>query len=326
MMNAPDPFELEYRKRQRRAHWQLVRAQSERLIARTRGSERAWHTRAEWDEDEHPRDEDGKFTSGGGGGGGSSKPSGGSKPAAAKPVPEGPSDTSHSVAQETGEHPGKGYSKDAVVKDGVIHTPNVEDAARALHEGKKVNLDQPAKVSVLLNKLGSVTKEMIEKGEKAPTFDLCNVTVSGTNLFCVESKGIPRVEMPQIPEGKEEDFIKHLASKGYKTEVGQTFAAHIRATQNELNGGKVAGIAKAMREEGFKNIPLFVSKDNYVLDGHHRWAAEIGNDTIDGILANDKQMAVRRVDATITQLLEEADIFTEGKGKVGVGEGLRKPK
>ena len=42
-----------------------------------------------------------------------------------------------------GDHPGKGYSKEAVVKKGVIYTSNVNDAARALYEGKKVELDQP---------------------------------------------------------------------------------------------------------------------------------------------------------------------------------------
>jgi hypothetical protein len=33
---------------------------------------------------------------------------------------------------------------------------------------------------------------------EGPKFDLCKVTVKGTNLFCVESKGIPRIKMPQL--------------------------------------------------------------------------------------------------------------------------------
>src|SRR5262245_35474987 len=131
----------------------------------------------EWDEAKHPREpggssEGGQFTSGGGGdggGGGEEKPSGG--------------------------HPGKGYSKDAKVINGVIHTSNVYDAARALYEGKKVNLTQKRSVSTLIAHLGRISQRMIASGGKAPTFNLCDVTVEGSNLFCVESKGIPRISM-----------------------------------------------------------------------------------------------------------------------------------
>ena len=41
---------------------------------------------------------------------------------------------------------------------------------------------------------------MIAKGGKAPNFNLCNVSVTGSNLFCAESKGIPRIQMPQLDD------------------------------------------------------------------------------------------------------------------------------
>ena len=254
---------------------------------------------------DQPRDEGGRWSETGGGGGG-----GGEASTALK-----------------------GYSKNAKLKNGVIYTTDVDDAAKALYEGRRVELDQVRSVSVLLDRLAAVTERMIQRGEKAPTVDLCKVTIQGTNLFCVESKGIPRIEMPQMDEAQTKKFIEHLVAKGHKVSNEDQYASYLRATQNELNGSKVAGIAKAMRsgehEKGpeaaqvYKSPRIVVSDDDYVLDGHHRWAAKVGNDSIDGILTNDTKLEISRVDMTITQLLEEAHEFTGGKGRKGVGD--RKP-
>src|SRR5215471_19897259 len=84
---------------------------------------RAWRIIDKFDPSE-PRDEQGRWTDGGGGDGG-----GGER-----------------------EHPGEGYTKDAYVKGGVIYTSSVNDAARALAEDRRVELDQPRKISVLLKK------------------------------------------------------------------------------------------------------------------------------------------------------------------------------
>ena len=136
--------------------------------------------------------------------------------------------------------------------------------------------------------------------------------------------------MPQMDEATTKKFIEHLADKGHKVTNEDQYASYLRATQNELNGGKVAGIAKSMRsgehEKGpeaaqvYKPPRMVVSTDDYILDGHHRWAAKVGNDSIDGILTNDTKIEISRVDMTITQLLEEADKFTGGKGRKGVGD------
>jgi hypothetical protein len=255
-----------------------------------------------FDESQHPRDDHGRWTDAGGGddGDGESKPSG-------------------------GEHPGEGYSAQATLKDGVIHTSNVYDAVRALHEGRKVELDQPRTVSVLLDKLGEIAKDMIAKGEKAPTFDLCNVTIKGTNLFCADAKGIPRVEMPQLTKQQDEPFFKYLQAQGHSIEREEQYASYLRATQAELNGAKVSAIAAAMRSAaGYDSNPIFVSNDDYILDGHHRWAAEIGNDARDNVLGNDKKMAIFRVDMNIIQLMEEAEKFTGGEGKLSVADEARR--
>ena len=68
-----------------------------------------------------------------------------------------------------------------------------------------------------------------------------------------------------------------------------------------------------------KPVRLVVSKDNYILDGHHRWAAQIGIDAANNRLG-DLHMRVSRVNIGIISLLKEAEAFTGGKGHVSAGD------
>ena len=244
-----------------------------------------------------PRDEAGRWTDGGGSGGGDSKETGGK-----------------------GTHPGKGYSKHAYVDSkGVIHTSNVYDAQRALFEDRKVDLKQPKQVSTLIKRLGETAAEMAAHGETAPTFNLCNVSIEGTNLFCAESKGIPRAEMPVIPAKQTKAFVKYLKKQGYKVEKDSERADHLRATQSEISGAKVAASMKRIEEEGFYKR-LVVSRDDYILDGHHTWAGQVGVDIKDGKFDEEKGVKVFRVDISITKLIAEAEKWTGGKGKKPASE------
>jgi len=231
-------------------------------------------------------------------------------------------DQTHSVMQDLkgDKHPGHGYSKSAVLRpDGSIYTTDVNDAARALFEGKKVELDQPRKVSTLIHRLGYIVANWQKtfKGEKDPKFNLCNVSVSGTNLFCAESKGIPRPQMPQLDSQQQKDFVAQLQNEGFKVSNGQEFANHLRATQNELGGIQTASNLdrlEAQKGDMTGAPPLIVSKDNYILDGHHRWAAKIGYDYSQDKLDDKLKMNIQRVDIDIMTLVAKANAFTGGKG------------
>lgn len=213
---------------------------------------------------------------------------------------------------------------------------DVEKAAKLLAEGKKVRLKQPREVATLLDKLKAMVDEAVEKGEDAPTYDLCNVSVPGTNLFCAESKGIPRTRMPQLsgkpmPGSKADKleknkkgevdlgqlFVEHLAELGIKTVREEETAEKLRASQSQLNGGKVAGMVGFMQKSG-QDLPggeagIFVSDEGYVIDGHHRWAAQVALDTTDGVLG-DVVMPIRRIDANIVDLLALANQFALDMG------------
>jgi hypothetical protein len=120
--------------------------------------------------------------------------------------------------------------------------------------------------------------------------------------------------MPQLPDEKGPAFTKFLTDKGYKTTQGTEKASFLRATQSELVGVKVSGIMGYFRtKDASTDPPLFVSKDNYIVDGHHRWAARVGLDAENNQLGQT-DVNIVRVDLPIIELLAEAETFTEGKG------------
>ena len=242
-----------------------------------------------------PRDPEGKWTTGGGGSGGA------------------------------GKHPGKGYSAAARIdKHGVIQTTSVYDAQLALAQGHDVELDQPRKVSVLIDRLGAAAAKMIEHGDKAPNYNLCGIMIKGESLFCHENQGIPRIKMPQLDKQQTKAFIAHLKEQGYEVTKEKVRSDHLRATQEEISGAKVAEVANKLRTRfgGEVSKRLIVSKDDYVLDGHHHWAAKMGIDYADGTAKGDTKLKVSRVDISITKLLKLANQFTGGKGAKGTGDAI----
>jgi len=197
---------------------------------------------------------------------------------------------------------------------GVVHTTSVVDAARALYDGKKVDLNQPREVATLVDHLGQVAKHMIAMGDAAPNFNLCNVSVDNTNIFCAVSEGIPRIDMPQLPPNLH-PFLSFLGEKGLGFQPAMEKAGYLRATQNELIGAKVAAIAKALQNIDPRKLdPLVVSKDNYIVDGHHRWSAEVAISAEQGNF--DRPLEIYRVNSDILPLLKLANDFTGGKGHV----------
>lgn len=193
-----------------------------------------------------------------------------------------------------------------------------------------------------------------QKGEDVgedPTFDLCTVTVPGTNLFCGESLEIARKKMPQLKtkatpgspaeellrkqlekKGKEFNpkeevdaegaFLEHLKDKGVKFTTGESMdSTAMKATQNELVGAKVMSMVNALARPDEVGIPkevqpkvraaltapLIVSKDGYVLDGHHRWAAVAVMDLMKGNGQNPTKIPVIRVDMNIEDLVQESN-------------------
>lgn len=279
--------------------------------------------------------------------------------------------------------PVRGQNGEIIMPDqsGVYDAGNdVELAANLLSRGCRVQLEQPEYASAVIEELkGRIDrmeedafqnwckeknlpypapgddsrKELKKQWEDdpdawsgAPQINLCDIYVPRSNLFCIDNKGRPRIEMPQLkavplkdtfadslPKDKGEAdlteyFLDELREEGYRVGERETVpASHLRATQSELNGKKVGGMLsslvsdKIVDEETGKTLHeifddddgIVVSRDGYILDGHHRWAALVGLDARDGNLG-DVTVPIRRVDIGIVELLEKSNDFCEKVG------------
>jgi hypothetical protein len=146
-----------------------------------------------------------------------------------------------------------------------------------------------------INKVAQIVAKAKENNQPIPDINLCDITVPGTNLYCDDNLGIPRDEMPQF-KGKattgsraenmptddagevdtEPVFRKMLDDKGIKVLQTEVPADKLKATQKDLVGAKVIGMMGALEKDPQHpkiTAPIYVSRDGYVIDGHHRWAA-----------------------------------------------------
>jgi 2'-5' RNA ligase len=205
-------------------------------------------------------------------------------------------------------------------------------AQELLSQGKHVRLNTVDDVGTLLDKLASRVKQAERMGDKAPTYDLCKVSVPKTNLFCARSKGIPRTKMPQLggipvpgsladklPRDKKGEvniadaFREELKARGIKSKIVDVKAAWLKASQANLDGPKVAGMSKAMKEGKVPDAPIFVTSDGYIIDGHHRWASKVAIDAEDGHLG-DIEMPVEMLDMEIGEALDFTNAFALAMG------------
>ena len=216
----------------------------------------------------------------------------------------------------------------------LISISGPEDARRVIEGDLPAAVATEREAYTILTELARMANEAKASKGKAPNYDFCKVSIPGTNLFCGDSKGIPRKKMPQFsgeatpgsraeaklqqnPNEKGEvdgtqEFIQHMEELGVKVERRQVLASTLRASQSELVGEKVAGM---MTNPDFKpeDAPIFVSRDGYVIDGHHRWAAQVGRDLEDGNIG-DLPLNVIVIDMDILEVLEEANKFVEEFG------------
>lgn len=93
-----------------------------------------------------------------------------------------------------------------------------------------------------------------------------------------ESLHIKRKDMPQIIGDHYEDFRKWLADNKIVCFEFHAVPSHYKATQNEFNKEKVKSILKSQKNLKNKEPnPIIVTQDNLILDGHHRWLANLIN-------------------------------------------------
>ena len=124
--------------------------------------------------------------------------------------------------------------------------------------------------------------------------DLC----VGKRSICKGDLGIPRKYMPQFlttaDVGVFRKFIRRVY--GISSHRKTARAKNLRPSQSEISRKRIKNMIT--KEDLFKKVtvPLVISQDNYVVDGHHRWAAF-------RVKQPDKRLPVVVIDAPIKDVL-----------------------
>ena len=137
--------------------------------------------------------------------------------------------------------------------------------------------------------------------------------------------GIERGELPQIPKDSIEEYLGYLESNKIPFEIQSQPVASLNSSQTEIDLDKVRDM---MTDEDVNNTPIIVSKDDYILDGHHRALAAFNSD-------KESEIPVIKIDLPIDELIEVSNDFNGsynqdidedlrnwfGKGKTGSKDG-----
>ena len=116
--------------------------------------------------------------------------------------------------------------------------------------------------------------EMARAGTKGN--DVTNIRVEGTRLMGLDGKGFARIKMPQVDEKDRPRFIQDiLKSDGIKVKQLDLDPLKLKPIQKEINGDKCGGIAGSNPDGIPAPMRILVSRDGYVIDGHHTWGAAV---------------------------------------------------
>lgn len=168
------------------------------------------------------------------------------------------------------------------------------------------------------NNLGIPRKHMPQLGgEFEPGSPVAKMVEEGT--LEADKKGEVKIEGL---------FKQALEEKGVKMKDTTISADRLKSTQAQLVGDKVAGMLATLKgertkftkdksdeelEAAKKNImaPIFVSRDGYILDGHHRWAAQVAYRMAKG---EPTKMKVVAVDMDIDDLVDATNEYATQMG------------
>lgn len=97
-------------------------------------------------------------------------------------------------------------------------------------------------------------------------------------------KEIERADMPQVRGKDTPELLKTLADSGVAYRRGKIAVDKLKPTQEDGIPAKIDAIASKLTN-GESVPPIVISKDGYIMDGHHRWLAvkKVGGNTIEVI-------------------------------------------
>ena len=86
---------------------------------------------------------------------------------------------------------------------------------------------------------------------------------------------LPRHELPQIPTKEVPRFVHFCQENGVPVRAVHIHVMKLLPIQKHLNVDKVK---RFLDIKDSYQVPLIISNDNHIVDGHHRWASAAVND------------------------------------------------
>jgi hypothetical protein len=81
---------------------------------------------------------------------------------------------------------------------------------------------------------------------------------------------IPRHLLPQIPATKLPEFVSHLREAGIRSGLAALPVIKLKPIQAHVNREKIENLKQ---KSDLIKKPLIVTREGYIVDGHHRWIA-----------------------------------------------------
>jgi hypothetical protein len=114
------------------------------------------------------------------------------------------------------------------------------------------------------------------------------------------SLGINRDVLPQIDKDELENYLEYLGSYHIPFQIEFQPISSLNSSQEKIDTDKVKDI---MKNEDEINTPIIVSKDDYILDGHHRALAAFNLD-------RENEIPVVKVDLSLDELIHISNDFS----------------
>jgi hypothetical protein len=187
--------------------------------------------------------------------------------------------------------------RDAHTKAGKPVSP--DQAIKDLEAGKRPHVE-PKDVSAVLAKTALRDDHL----------DLTELQVQGTLKFGGDGLGIARKNMPQLPGDKLPDYLQTWRNRGVGVTRTSVDPVTLKPMQKEVSATKVGQMLGVMRTGQLGAGDIVITRDNYVLDGHHRWGAG----TALAFERSGVKVPVVRIDRDGRDVLRDALQWTRDQG------------
>lgn len=133
-----------------------------------------------------------------------------------------------------------------------------------------------------------------------------NVT-KGFKILGQGNKGYIRSEMPQLDGDVFDEFLAFLQGLGIEVLHSEDRVSELKPAQKHMSTEKIKDLLSKLSEgdDSWTRIPVIVSRDGHILDGHHRWAALRS-------LGKNSTIKTVHVDVSLDDLIKMAKQFSTG--------------